>query len=89
MVNFFCITYGFAATGHIFLPIFPYKTPKKYLTVGSLQTRSYTAECFRLFRVVVEGPKGCLLLVAFCVTYPRWWMAVILNFVKYEYLRTG
>jgi len=26
--------------------------------------RCYTAECFQLFHVIVEGPKGFLLLVA-------------------------
>ena len=31
--------------------------------------RSYIAECFRLFHVVVEGPKGCLLLSAFSCNF--------------------
>jgi len=38
-----------------------YKTPKTYLPMTSLQPRGYIAEWFRFFRVVVEGPKGCLL----------------------------
>jgi len=38
----------------------PYKTPKKYLPVTSLQPRGYIAEWFRFFRVIAEGPKGCL-----------------------------
>jgi len=35
----------------------PYKTPKKYLPVTSLQPMGYIAEWFRFFRVIVEGPK--------------------------------
>jgi len=38
----------------------PYKTPKTYLPVTSLQPRGYIAESFQFFRVVVEGPRGCL-----------------------------
>jgi len=38
----------------------PYKTPKTYLPVTSLQPRGYIAEWFWFFHVVVEGPKGCL-----------------------------
>jgi len=37
----------------------PYKTPKTYLLVTSLEPRGYIAEWLRFFRVVVEGPKGC------------------------------
>ena len=37
----------------------PYRTPKTYLPVTSLQHRGYIAEWFRFFRVVDEGPKGC------------------------------
>jgi len=43
-----------------FWPIFPYKSPKTYLPVTSLQPRGYIAEWLRFFHVVVEGPKGCL-----------------------------
>ena len=39
---------------------FPYKTPKTYLPVTSLQLRGYIAEWFRFFAMAVEGPKGCL-----------------------------
>ena len=38
----------------------PYRTPKTYLPVTSLQHRGYIAECFRFFRVIVKGPKWCL-----------------------------
>jgi len=37
----------------------PYKAPKTYLPVTSLQPMGYIAEWLRFFRVVVEGPKGC------------------------------
>jgi len=37
----------------------PYKTPKTYLPVTSIQPRGYIAEWLRFFHVVVEGPKGC------------------------------
>ena len=46
----FCMTYGCRATGRqncpifLFWPISQYKTPKKYLTVNSLQPRDYIAE---------------------------------------------
>ena len=43
----------------------PYKTPKTYLPVTSLQPRSYTAECFRFVHVVDEGQKGCLPIAEF------------------------
>jgi len=43
----------------------PYKTPKTYLPVASLQTRGYIAEWFRFIRVIVEGPKGCRPAVEF------------------------
>jgi len=36
----------------------------------SLQPTSDNAECFRLSHVVVDGPKGCLLLVGF--SYDIW-----------------
>jgi len=36
----------------------PYKTPKTYLPVTSLQPRGYIAEWLRFFQVVVEGPNG-------------------------------
>jgi len=45
--------------------VFSYKTRKEYLFVRSLQPTVYIAGCFRLFHVVVEGSKGCLLLVGF------------------------
>ena len=38
----------------------PYKTPKTYLPVTSLQPRGYIAKSLRFFYVVVEGPKRCL-----------------------------
>jgi len=38
----------------------PYKTPKTYLSVTSLQPRGYIGEWLRFFDVVVEGPKRCL-----------------------------
>ena len=44
----------------------PYKTPKTYiLPVTSLKPRGYIAEWLRFFRVVVEGPKGCLSAAVF------------------------
>jgi len=43
----------------------PYKTPKTYLPVTSLQPRSYIAECFRFVHVVDEGQKGCLPIAEF------------------------
>jgi len=47
---------------------------KTYFVVCSLQPRCYTAECFQLFHVIVEGPKGFLLLVAaFCVIWRGSW----------------
>jgi len=46
-----------------FCLFFPYKTPKMYYLVTSLHPRGYIAECFPLFHVVVEGPRGCVLLV--------------------------
>jgi len=53
-------SYG-ASNLHIFFGLFsPYKTPKTYLPVISLQTRGYIAEWFRFFHVVVEDRKGCL-----------------------------
>jgi len=52
---------------------FPYKTPKKYVPVTSLQPRGYIAEWFRLFRVIVEGPEGCLPAAEF--SYDFWWRA--------------
>ena len=36
----------------------PYKTPKTYLPVTSLQPRGYIAEWLQFFHVVVEGPRG-------------------------------
>jgi len=36
-----------------------------------LQSRGHITQCFRLFHVVVEGPKGLLLLVAF--SSDVWW----------------
>ena len=39
----------------------PYKTPKTYLPVTSVQPKGYIAEWFRFFHVIAEGPKGCLL----------------------------
>jgi len=36
----------------------PYKTPKTYLPMTSLQCRGYIAEWFRFFHVVVESPRG-------------------------------
>ena len=48
-----------------------YKTPKTYLPVTSLQHRGYIAEWFRFFRVVFEGPKGCLPAAVFPVTSSR------------------
>jgi len=45
---------------------------KKYLLVTSLYFRSYIAECLWLFRVVVEGPERCLMLVGFsCDVWDR------------------
>ena len=38
---------------------------KTYLPVTSLQPRGYIAEWLRFFRVVVEGPKGCLPVALF------------------------
>jgi len=35
-----------------FGPLSPYKTPKKYIPVTSLQPRGYSAEWFRFFRVI-------------------------------------
>jgi len=46
------------------LPIF-YIQNLKYLPGRSLQPRVNQAECFLLCRVVVKGPKSCLLLVGF------------------------
>jgi len=43
----------------------PYKTPKTYLPVTSLQPRVYIAEWLQLFRMMFEGPKGCLQAVQF------------------------
>jgi len=43
----------------------PYKTPKTYLPVTSLQPRGYIGEWLRFFHVVVEGPKRCLLAPEF------------------------
>ena len=43
----------------------PYKTPKKYLPVTSLQPCGYIGEWLRFFRVVVEGAKGCFPAVEF------------------------
>ena len=37
----------------------PYKTPKTYLPLTSLQPRGYIAEWFRFFHMIVEGPNGC------------------------------
>jgi len=51
-----------------------YKTAKTYLLVTSLQPRNYIAEWFRFFRVVFEGPKGCLPAAEFFCDF--WWGAV-------------
>ena len=48
-----------------FFAYFSHTKRLKYLFVRGLQLRGYTAECFRLFPVVVEGPKGCVVLVGF------------------------
>jgi len=45
-----------------FCLFFSYKMPKIPFVRG-LQPTGYITECFRLFRVVVEGPKGCFSLV--------------------------
>ena len=37
-----------------------YKTPKTYLPMTSLQPRVYIAKWLRYYRMLVEGPKGCL-----------------------------
>jgi len=43
-----------------FGPFSPYKTPKVHSGDKPIQPRGYIAEWFRLFHVIVEGPKGCL-----------------------------
>ena len=64
-------TYGFGTTGCQISPIFAFfayfsHTKRlKYLFLRGLQLRGYTAECIRLFPVVVEGPNGCVVLVGF------------------------
>jgi len=50
----------------------PYKNPKTYLLVTSLQPRGYIAEWLRFFHVVVEGPKGCLLVREFSCDFWYW-----------------
>jgi len=60
----FSTTYSCGATGRqiaqfSYFGLFsPYKTPKTYLPVISLQPRGYIAEWFRFFLVIIEGPKG-------------------------------
>lgn len=74
-----CTMYSYRATGpqscqfSDFGLFFPYKTPKTYLPVTSLQPRGYIAEWLRFFYVVVEGPKGCLPAAMF--SYDFWWGA--------------
>jgi len=43
----------------------PYKIPKMYLPVTSLQPRGYITEWLRFLHVVVERLKGCLLAAVF------------------------
>ena len=62
-LSYICTMYGCGATGakvaqfSDFGLFSPYKTPKTYLLVTSLQPRGYIAEWFRFFHVIVEGPK--------------------------------
>jgi len=65
--NFFVVRHTVAELRGVIIAQFsdfglfsPYKKPKKYLPVTSLQPRGYIAEWFRFFHVIAEGLKGCL-----------------------------
>jgi len=69
-----------------FGPFSPYKTPKKYLPVNSLQPRGYIAEWFPFFHVIVEGPQECLPAAEFHTTSDRgaWDSQICPNFCLWQ-----
>ena len=82
----------------------PYKTPKTYLSVTSLQPRGYIAEWLRFFHVVVKSKKGCLPAVEFscdiwygswewdpqtCPNFRLWQMAIPIQNFTARCVRSG